>query len=743
MGSINFPNQRIPEGKKDKQWHINHVLGYVSYSTTEEWAFKKNEIRDLIYGYQGILTKKQKNICEAMITQRYGENFGPEYMVYPLIETIIESIIGRYRLRPVIKKALVNNKNAVIKKLDAKIDMLNEQIMRDLNADLEGSLGFVPETENPDMEIPPDIEEHFEKDYRTVSEEITEDILYQLLEVFQEKEKIFDLLRFYLITGRCFAFVEEVNGHPSIFVPHLLDCHYDIDPSKSLQDDLDYFAYDKYMTVNDIFNMFPTLSENQKLMVEGYSKSNESGQPKQNNGRNSKHHWFSQDNEISRIRVVSMTWKSRKRVNLKSFKNKKGNEEMKVMPSDYKKRDRDTIKHIDREDNRFVTMIGPDICLAYGSEEDQLSKVSAPHKRYLTAIGVIDEVSVGTGEIRSVAKKLMQLQNFASEILYELRLSLRQIDGNVLVYDMANIPKQWANLGADDVINKVNFHLKRDRMQIINSKGRKSNPYAGSQNVSQKGRIQEVIGLLAVVEDIAKKITGTTEEELGQAGQYQKATVAEMNMNSGLARSEELLAPFVAFQAKLLERANAKAKLIYKKGDTFHYFGGDNQAKFLKIMPEWMEEDLGIHIADNRKEQIKVNKMEQMAEASFGSPQTPEMYLELLRMYNADSSTEKEAIFKKGIKALAKIQQENNESQGKIEDNKLQAMAAEKDKDRDVTREGHAKDKVIAKIYADNKSNDTATKEDGQNLRKAADIQKDMEVLIANLADKQRESTAK
>jgi len=59
MGAINFPNQRIPEVEKDKQWHINHVLGYVSYSTTEEWAFKKNEIRDLIYAYQGLLTKKQ------------------------------------------------------------------------------------------------------------------------------------------------------------------------------------------------------------------------------------------------------------------------------------------------------------------------------------------------------------------------------------------------------------------------------------------------------------------------------------------------------------------------------------------------------------------------------------------------------------------------------------------------------------------------------------------------------------
>jgi len=157
-------------------------------------------------------------------------------------------------------------------------------------------------------------------------------------------------------------------------------------------------------------------------------------------------------------------------------------------------------------------------------------------------------------------------------------------------------------------------------------------------------------------------------------------------------------------------------------------------------MPDWMDEDLGIHIGDNRKEQTKTAKMEAMAEQAFGSPQTPEMYLELLRMYNADSSTEKEAIFKKGVKALAVIQKENQEQLSKIEDAKNQTIAAEGDKNRDMTKEGHESNERIAKIYQDGKTQDTCNKEDGMNLRKAADIQKDMEVLIANLAEKERQS---
>lgn len=731
MSSYNFPNQRIAERKKTEEWHKQHVIGYIGYSTSDEWHQKKREIRELIFAYHGILTKEQKKKCQKMITERFGENLGPEYMIYPLIENMVESVVGQYRLRPLVKKALVNNKSAVIKKLDAKVDMVFEKLMREVNSNVSQKIGFNLETDNPQMEIPDDIDEFFEKDYRTISEEIAEDVLYQILEVFKEKEQIYDLLRFFCVTGRCYGTIIEKNGHPSIYVPHILDIFYDVDYSQSLQDNLDFFVWDKYMTVNEIFNLFD-LNEKQKKQIEGHFTADKSADHINHQEKGSQNLWFTSGDDGNKIRVVSMNWKSRRQSRFLNFTNKKtGKVESKILPDDYKPRNRDKerIETIEVEDERFITMVGPDLVLAYGrvEPEKQLKRVSNDKIRYLSSMGVIDEITMGTGEIRSIAKKLVELQNFASEILYELRLSLRQLDGNALVYDLANVPKQWGNLAPNDIINKINFHLKRDRIQIINSRGRKSNPYANSVNISQKGRIQEVIGLLAVIEDLAKKITGITEEELGQAAQYAKATVSEINMHAGYARTEEHLGPFITFQTKLLERLILKAKTIYKEGDIFAYYGGDNQQKFLQVAEQFFDDDIGLHIGDNQKEQIKTRKMEAMAEQAFARPDNPELMLELLKMYNADSSTEKESVFKKGIVALQQMAQENEEKNRQLQEMDIQQKEAAEQKKDQQHKEKLQNNIDVAKIYADNKADVEGMKEDGQNLRKAADIAADME----------------
>ena len=183
-----------------------------------------------------------------------------------MIESNIEQLIGDYRNRPLKRKCLVNNEKAVIKKLDTKVTMLSEQIVRELNAELESELGFTPETEKPEMQIPDNVEEFFQKDYRTLSEEVGEDILYQTLVVKKDKEKVYDALRHYLTGGHVWAMTVERDGHPSIFVPHPLEVTTDIDIHESVQKNIQYFAWDRFMSINEIFNLFD-LSEEDKNTI--------------------------------------------------------------------------------------------------------------------------------------------------------------------------------------------------------------------------------------------------------------------------------------------------------------------------------------------------------------------------------------------------------------------------------------------------------------------------------------------
>lgn len=722
MSIYNFPSQRIPENKKDKEWHISHIRNYISYSGTQDYANKRKEIADLYYAYSAVLTGEEKKKVTALITERCGQNFGPEYSVYPLIENKIEELVGKYRKRPIKRKCMVNNPEAVSRKLDAKVDMLTEQVLREANKEMADFVGFEPETENPDMEIPKDIEEFFSKEYRTISEETAEDILYQILIVRKEKERIYEGLKHFLISDRAWAMINEKDGHPTIHIAHPLDCFYDFDPNSQIQDDIDYFCYDKYMSVNEIYNTFD-ISEKDKKTIEAYA-----GYTSASNYIEGNKGWFNYENKSVRPRVVSMIWKSRKKVRFKSFENKNGNEEYKILPEDYKERNRDNLKSVEVEDIRHITMIGPDIVLSYGSLEDQMKTEASPNKRFIPVVGLINENFLGTGEIRSVAKKLKYLQDFASEVLYEIRLAMRQTEGGVMVYDLANIPKEFMALSGGNpgkALEKVNFHLKRDRMMIINSRDKKSNAYASSVNISQKGRITDLINLLELIEQLADRISGVKSSQ----NPYQKATVAEINYESDSDRIEEYFGIFDTYIEKLLERLVLKAKFTYEENDVYSYFLGDNQLKFLSIFPDFFIDDIGIHIGDNRREYEKKQAIDQMAQQLFMNAQSPQLMLDLIKIFNAESASESEFIFKRGVDALEQLREENNKMAQEQQQAQLQAEAQAKEEDRQLTREGHQKDITVAQIYANNKTDSQREKDHNQNLREMAKIEKDIAML--------------
>lgn len=724
MSIFNFPNQRIPESKKDEEWHKSHILSYMTYSASKEFMSRKKEMADLYYAAAGELSPEQKKIVCAMITERYGDNFGPQYHVYPLIETMLDQVIGDYRRRPVKTKCLVNNKDAMISKLDKKVAMISEKMLREINEELSSAIGFTPETENPEMKLPEDIEEFFQKDFRTISEEIGEDVLYQLLVVKKEKEKIYDALRHFLVGAHVWGYCNEKDGHPSIFIPHPLECICDIDDTESVQKDIQYFVWDRPMSVNEIFNTFD-LTEDQKKKVENYSAidQNENTIAKQNESHSN---WFVNEGTMLRPRVVFMEWISRIKRDFLVV-NIDGKEEYKILPEGYKPRkDRDEkIEKMEIENVRHVTMIGPDVVLSYGSNEQQMKTIGNPKKRFLNVIGLADYRS-GIGRNRSLAKKLLYLQDFASEALYELRLNARQLDGNVLVYDLANMPKEWMSLGADKAMQKINFYLKRDRMQIINSKDKKSNAYANSTNVSQKGRMQDIMALLALIEDMASRVSGISKEAQAQAGQYQKTGVAEINMTATASRVENYYGLFDSFIETFLERMLLKAKHVYKPNDIFTFFAGDNQTKFLKIYPDFLAEDLGIHIGDNRKEFERKQRIDKAGEMAFGNSQDPMILRNMIKMWNAEHSTEAEAIFDRGLKALEAMRKENMAQTQQIEESKNQAMV---EKEQLITKrheETMQNNIDVANIYANNKIQEVVERENGQDRRKAAELEVNM-----------------
>lgn len=718
MSVFNFPDQTIPETEKNLEWHVAHIENFLTYSGTTNYTKNRKELAELYLAAAGVLSKQQEELICATITQKYGSDFGPQYYVYPLIENRFEQIIAEYRTRPIKKRLTVNNERAVIKKLDQKVSMISEQLMREANKEMESSLGFAPETEQPEMQIPENLEEFFQKDYRTISEEIGEDVLYQIMIVKKEKEKIYDALRHLLTGGRVYGCLDEKDGHPTIYIPHPLEVFTDVDISQSLQKNSQFCVYPQELTVNEIYNKFQ-LNKNQKELISAY------GNVMSRSVNTNYGAWFNQSDNEFRIKVISMEWVSRINKKFLFFKNANGKEESKILPDDYKiRKDRnEDIRTLEIDDVRHIIMAGPAVVLSYGSVEKQMKTIGNPKKRFINMVGLVDDNRNGAGQIRSLAKKLKYLQDFASEILYEIRINMRYVDGGILIYDLANIPKEWMALGSKKALEKVSFHLKRDRIQYINSRDRKQNTYASSVNISQKGRLTELISLLGVIEEMADRISGISKEAQGQAQQYAKATTTEVNMTASSTRMEYYLGPFDSFVDLLEERLILKSKFIYDENDVFTYFGGDNQAKFLKIFADYLQEDLGIHAADNKKEFDRKQRIDGIAERVFGNTQDLEVMLSLINVFNSENSTEAEAIVRKGAKSLKKMQEDNQKMMQE------QAAQQEQTKREAIAKlDQQAKDRLennidVAEIYANQQDKDTTSKEQNANLRKAAELE--------------------
>ena len=106
----NFPDQTIPESKKDEKWHRQHILNFVSFTRSSNYKEQKLEIEKLYYAYAAKIHPADENLIKKTITERYCDlNLGPGYDVYPLIENTIEQILGDYRLRPLRLYALTQN----------------------------------------------------------------------------------------------------------------------------------------------------------------------------------------------------------------------------------------------------------------------------------------------------------------------------------------------------------------------------------------------------------------------------------------------------------------------------------------------------------------------------------------------------------------------------------------------------------------------------------------------------------
>jgi len=740
-----LPNQRRPEAEWTEKLYLDHANRMIEFVSNKTLTDINEKIAKLYRIYNCELSAKEENV-NKMLTEQYGHDLGVEYVIYPLAEMLVDQLIGEYISLPLKKKMYSINKSAINSRLDEKVKMISEEIFRAENEKLEGELGFKPETENPEVDLPDDIEYFFSKTYKTLEEELSDDIIVHFLDVLKEKRKFKTLLQDFLIGERATAFIDEKDGHPTVTRTRYDETYIDLNPDEEIQTDINIAAHFPYMTKNQILNKYPLKEKTLKKIDEVFEKmvNNQllddpfqfSKDGVDRNGYNNckngvSYKGWHESNTTHRLRVLVMKWKSRKEIRAKVHLDSiTGKEVFTLMKPNDKARKRDNVKKVTIEVIREIEMLGPEIILKYGECKERLSYIDNNKKVNLPVVSLRGRNTLYSGEIRSVVAKVAPLQKMASDILFELRLAIKANNGRVLVYDTAQMPKQFLDTyGKSGAINRMLHHIKKDKILLFNSKDKQSrntfNQFT-SLDLTNRGLIQDLINALMLIENLGKKFVGITDERQGEVGQYQTKAGTDRAVIASNARTEVYFNPFDEFFQSVLNKVLQKAKSVYKTGDTFSYVFGDLMSKFLTIIGTFFNVDIGMYIGDRFKDQRDKQIIDQAAVQALGNATDRELILDLINVLETEHASESKAILEKGLKAFEKLQAESSKAMQAAEEAKMAQEDKAGEREERIADKRNINNKEVAVIYANNKTFNDGEKNASTERVTAAKLETDL-----------------
>lgn len=718
--SINFfqlPNQIMAESEwKEEKYseHANLMVQFIGNSKNTEYI---EDIDEAYRAYNNELGSKEEALNKK-ITGQYGDDLGIEYTNYPLVEMTVDQLVSEYMGMPLQKTLYSINKRAINEKLDHKVMLLSEDLFRKENEKIKNEIGLELPTENPEVDIPDDIEEFHTKNYKTSNEELVNDLVEFFLESRKEKRTIKALLYDYFIGEECTVFIDKQNGHPKLFRAKYNESYVDLDPDKEVQDDPSVFAFYPFKTKNQILNEFDLNKTQRKKIDEIFDSMNDgsllmdeiSYRGNIKTGYNcptgvSYKNWTDNSSSL-RLRCFTMMWKSRKQIRVKVFQDEYGNNNYKILSKDYKARKRDTIETTTVEVARYIKMLGPELILDYGELDERMTYIDDKKSIKLPIVSLKGRNNLYGSELRSVAKKLIPLQRFASDLLFELRIASKNNNGRALVYDMAQVPKFFIQtFGTKNALSRVLHHLKKDKIIVFNSKdrpGKNTFNQFTSVDLSNRGQISDLISGLAMIEDLARKFVGLSKERQGEVDKYQTASGTDAAIMASNARTEVYYSLFDDFYEDVLERLMLKSRYVYKKGEVFPYMMGGLRMKFLTISEPFFQEDIAVYFGDRFKNKKSKEIIDRAASQALSTATDKELILDLINVLDEDYASEAKGILERSFERLEELNRANSEAMQQAELNKQQH---EKEIQAERTEIENKRIEADLKISTDNLNN--------------------------------------
>ena len=734
---LNFPLQLIPEASKDEDFHRAHIDILIQSigSTSNSFTLSKEDEFKHFRTYNSIYEPNLKKF----ITAPNGKYTDMKYEVWPLARQKVRQLVSDFMARPLKKKVSTINKEAENRKEKHQLDLALAKVLKQVDKELSDVMGFnINEESQPQQgqegqaegqqpqaepEIPEDIEKYMAFTYREASEDAlqigVDYLLYAKKMIESFKYGFIDCM----ITFKSFYKVTIVDDNPHWRRIDPRNCFYDLPFESEYLDDCQWFAEQRWLTVNQIVSEF-NLNRKEVEVLEELARSGNGGTGT----------WLDyRQGEGLKIKVVSIEWKSlmMKKVKISPNKHNPNKPFYKSVKDTYEPRKGERLETRTVDDIRECTVIGDVLVKKWGRVENQVRSVDSPEKSSLSYVGIVGDATTDTQH--SLVKELTYLQDFASDILFTIRKVSKKLGKRALVYDIAQMPKQFINgaklaKNGQGALQTVLHHLSEDSLIAINSKDEANRGKAHSfnqfkeVNLSPSGDVTELIGLLSLIEDLASKVSGVSPQREGQTQQYETGSQNRSSIISSTRKTEIYMKPYDGLIQRVLEKAINLTKIAWKDGKKARFFMGDGSMAVLNSLPDIALNDYGFHLNNGGKDLELKEKVDNAAANFLQGTQDPDMILQMIKVFKQDTADESEQVLEAGLSKLAQIRDQQAQ-QAQDSEQKVAAIVEEgKEKDRQVKREDtEAKIKVaninagskidVAEIFSDDTRDTTKAKE--------------------------------
>lgn len=651
-----FPRQNVPTAKKTKAWHKENILAMLAYQnyTTKFNRERKKDYENYLL-FNGIFDSKQFEY----ITNTYGISSPARLVNHPIIAPKIELLVGEFMNNPLDITAEAINEDAVIRKLDKRVDIVAEKILRPIKAELSKALGIdFSESDEVGMEIPDDIDKFMRMNFREQVEELTVIGLKYLTQRYDLKHVFKMGLYDECITAKEFYHQSIKNGDPFSRRVDPRSLIYDIQSdSESLQNSA-WVAEERFLTVNEIVDEYGSLlSVDDVNKIEKMRYESQDGLAK----FNKPYQWYYKDDSSTpmRIRVVTGAWKSLRTVSVKVSENKHDPDTpfQKVLADDHKSKKGDNIKKKVITEIRQATMIGHDVMVDYRPSPNQIRVRDNNADAYLPYVGIIKNNIDGI--TLSIVDSIKNIQLLYNIVMFHIELTLARSGGKAVVYDTSQKPN---GLKLEDVF----YHAKNSGVIPINTK-QEGNQAGGGFNQFQQidftlsNSVQQLLNLKMMLENTVETLTGISRAREG----FQKTDAVGVNERS-VVQSSLITQPLFANHYRTIEMVYQQLsdlmKIAWSDGHRVSFFGGEGMVEMAKVTGDLKNADLGIFVTNaskDRKDKDGMIAMGQQILAGSGA----DGFLQMIKMVNADTAKEAEITLEQGLDAMKKQQQAMEEQQ--------------------------------------------------------------------------------